>query len=126
MDKNPQKNKEVQTSSYVAGFALSIALTLGAYFLVQIHVGSGHTTPSDSVIGPLLLGLAVLQLIVQVFFFLHLGAEEGTRWKLGAFLATLGLVLIVVTASVWIMGHLNYNMTPMQINQYMQSQQEGF
>ena len=103
--------------SYITGFVSSILLTLAAYFAVQTYPGS--------MLIPLILVLAVVQLVVQLICFLHLGSG-GERWKLGVFISTVALVLIVVVGSIWIMDHLNYNMTPMQVNEYMQDQQGGF
>ncbi|HVO28503.1 MAG TPA: cytochrome C oxidase subunit IV family protein [Candidatus Paceibacterota bacterium] len=113
--------------AYVIGFSLSILLTLAAYVLVEIHAGSAHETISPAVLIPLILGFAVLQLVVQMFFFLHVGAKPGRTWKLAIFFTTLGLVLIITVGSLWIMDHLNYNMMadPAQMQQYINDQQ-GF
>ncbi len=120
------ENNNHSTISYVVGYVLSILLTLAAYLVVQIHVSSEHSVISHAVLIPTILALAVIQLIVQLIFFLHLNAKEGGRSQLGIFLATIGLVLIIVIGSIWIMDHLNYNMTPAQVDQYMQQQQGGF
>ena len=111
--------------SYITGFILSIAATLAAYIVVDIHVNSGHETISHPVLLATILALAVLQLIIQMVFFLHLGFGSGERWRMVAFVLTIGLVILVVGGSIWIMGHLNANMTPAQLQQYMQDQQ-GF
>jgi cytochrome o ubiquinol oxidase operon protein cyoD len=107
--------------SYIAGFILSIVLTLAAYFAV-VDGGWSATT-----ILAIILALAVVQLIVQMFFFLHVGAQPGRSWKLTVFGSTLVLVLIIVIGSLWIMNHLNYNMmaNPAQMQQYINDQQ-GF
>ena len=111
---------------YIVGYILSILLTLAAYWLIVLHINSQHRVISHDTLIVSILGLAILQLVVQLSAFLHLGSEGGPRWKLGLFVSTVMLVLIVVIASIWIMGHLNYNMTPTQINQYLQDQQGGF
>jgi cytochrome o ubiquinol oxidase operon protein cyoD len=114
--KNPS-NKTVWM--YVSGFILSLLLTLAAYVVVQIHVASEHSIISHEILIPTILSLAVLQLMVQLFCFLHLGQETGPRWNLAALLSTLALILIIIIASIWIMDHLNYNMSPRQMNQYI-------
>jgi cytochrome o ubiquinol oxidase operon protein cyoD len=106
--------------SYIIGFLSSIALTLAAYSAVTKQL------LSDTGLLSIILALAVVQLIVQLFFFLHLGARGEKRSQLGIFISTIGLVLIIVVGSIWIMNHLNYSMTPMQINQYIQNQAGGF
>lgn len=105
--------------SYVAGFALSILLTAASFIVVSTHVVS-----SPGLLFIIVL-LALTQLIVQLIFFLHLRQESKPRWNLVMFLSTFGLVLILVIGSLWIMNHLNYNMTPDQINSYM-NKQGGF
>ena len=113
--------------SYIIGFVLSLVLTLAAAELVWIHISSGHTVLSHSFLIPALLTLAVLQLIVQLVFFMHLADESGPRWRLGVLISTVGIILIVVIGSIWIMNHLNYNMmaSPSDMNAYIQSQ-DGF
>jgi cytochrome o ubiquinol oxidase operon protein cyoD len=99
-------------------------LTLAAYTLIEIHINSAHETFSHPFLTVAILTLAVLQFIVQLFYFLHLGSETGPRWNLVVFLSTLGIVLILVVGSIWIMNHLNYNMmaSPSQMDSYIQSQ----
>lgn len=111
--------------SYIIGFLLSLILTLSAYILAMIHITSHHETLPHSILLPLLVGFAFLQLIVQMIFFLHLLHESKPRWNLLFFVATFSLVLLVVIASMWIMQHLNYNMTPSEMLQYAKNQQ-GF
>lgn len=90
--------------SYIVGFVLSIALTLVAYFTVVNDWLSGR--------GALLFvaTLAVVQLLVQLLFFLHMGQERGPRWNLMTFIYAGMVVVIVVIGSLWIMYNLNYNM----------------
>ncbi len=100
--------------SYVVGFVLSIATTLLAYFFVV-----NNLWPKEVMIY-IVLGIAVVQLIVQLVFFLHLG--RGNRWKVLTFVFAALVVLIVVIGSIWIMQNLDYNMmhmSPEQMNQYM-------
>lgn len=104
--------------SYLWGFAVSLVLTLTAYRFVASHILAGW------VLVAVILALAVTQFIVQAIFFLHLADEKGSRWNLVVFASTLGIVLILVVGSIWIMNHLNYNMmaSPSQMNAYIQSQ----
>ena len=90
--------------SYVAGFILSILLTLVAYILISQHILSG----TEAVVAA--ISLAVLQLLTQVVFFLHLSNKSRARWNLTAFAFTVLLVVILVAGSIWIMDNLNYNM----------------
>jgi cytochrome o ubiquinol oxidase operon protein cyoD len=105
--------------TYLAGFGLSILLTLVAFELVTKHIMNG----TGLVV--VIIGLALVQFWVQLFFFLHLGREARPRWKLLVLAFMMLVVLILVIGSLWIMGNLNYRMTPQQINNYMQNQDGG-
>lgn len=62
---------------------------------------------------------AVLQLLVQLIFFLHLGKGNDKRWNTLAFLFMIMVVLIVVIGSLWIMYNLNYNMSGHEVEQHL-------
>ncbi len=89
--------------SYTIGFILSVVLTLGAYSLVVNHVLTGWNLAFG------LIALAILQLLVQLIFFLHLSNESSPRWNLIAFTFMLTVVLIVAIGTLWIMNNLDYN-----------------
>ena len=113
--------------SYITGFLLSLTLTSLAYIFVTENVNSyGRSFPAESLI-PLVLGLAATQFIIQLIFFLHLGKEKKPWFNLIAFSLTIGVVLVVILASIWIMDHLNANMSasPTQMENYMQMQSDG-
>lgn len=106
---------------YIVGLSLSIVLTLAAYGLVV----QGNL-PVRAIIG-VIVGLAVVQLFVQLFFFLHMGTEKKPRWNMMAFAFMALIVVIVAFGSIWIMHNLDYNMMPDNMNQYMREQSEkGF
>ena len=110
--------------NYIIGFTLSLVLTLTAFWLVHKHVASGHVFPSDRFMTVAIMALAIVQLMVQLVYFLHLDRESKPRWNLGALLFMLMILLIIVIGSLWIMSNLNYRMSgsPSQVNQYIQSQ----
>lgn len=104
-------------ASYVTGFLLAISSTMLAYLLAVRHILAGNALVAA------LLGLAMLQFIAQLYFFLHIGAETKPRWRLVMLLMAIGVIVIVVIGSIWIMYNLSYRMTPDQINTYLK--QEG-
>jgi len=118
------KNSQATLKSYVIGFISSVVLTMTAYILMEVHVNSVHETFSHPFLIFAILTLAIIQLVIQLMFFLHLGNETGPRWNLVVLLSTVGIVLLLVVGSIWIMNHLNYNMmaSPDQMNAYIQSQ----
>lgn len=89
--------------SYIIGFGLSIVLTLVAYILVANEMLSGRGLVA------VIIGLALIQLFVQLFFFLHLGKEGRPRWNLTSLLFAALVVVIVVIGSLWIMYNLDYH-----------------
>lgn len=91
--------------SYITGFILSLTLTLIAYILVTQKL----YTSTTQIIG-IIVGLAIIQLVVQLIFFLHLGRESKPRWNVAVFMFAGLVVLIIVFGSIWIMNNLNYNM----------------
>jgi cytochrome o ubiquinol oxidase operon protein cyoD len=100
-------------ASYVAGLVLSLITTLCSYLVVTSHLVEGNALLVSVLI------FAFTQLIVQLLFFLHLAQESRPRWNLVFFVATVGMMLIVVLGSIWIMDHLNHNMMPTQMDQYL-------
>lgn len=105
--------------SYSIGFLSSIVLTLAAYFMVVSQLYSAWT------VAYIVSSLAIVQFIVQLMFFLHLGKDTKIRWKFISFLFMLVIVLIVVVGSLWIMHNLNYRMMPtdQEVDTYMSDQQ---
>ena len=110
------EDTKLKLSSYIVGFISSIALTLFAYLAVTQQAYS-----RDGLIG-LVTGLALIQFMVQLLFFLHLGRETRPRWKLSVFFFMLAVVLILVFGSLWIMTNLNVRQTIPQQLQYMNNQ----
>ncbi len=92
-------NKNLQ--AYLLGFFLSLVLTLGAYLLVEKELLTGTTLLLSIVF------IGVIQALVQLVLFLHLGREEKPRWNLGMFLFMVLVTSIVVLGSLWIMHNLN-------------------
>jgi cytochrome o ubiquinol oxidase operon protein cyoD len=93
------------TASYVSGFLLSLLFTFIPYYLVIEKKVSGNALLAT------ILGFAVIQMIIQLLFFLHLGREKKPRWQLLFLIGTVVGILTVVGGSIWIMRHLHYNMT---------------
>jgi cytochrome o ubiquinol oxidase operon protein cyoD len=104
-------------SSYVSGYIFSIYLTITAYLVVYNHLFS------STKLTVIIVGLALVQFLVQLIFFMHLGRETKPRWKLVVTLFMIMVVSVLVGGSLWIMTSLNYRMTPTQEENYMNNQQ---
>lgn len=53
-------------------------------------------------------GLAIVQAIIQILFFLHVGQEAKPRWESLTLYFMLLILFIVVFGSLWIMFDLNH------------------
>ncbi len=85
--------------SYTLGFALSILLTLFAFWVApQI----------DGLAFPLIIFAALIQLVVQLVFFLHLGRGGSRGWNLTVFSFTVVIIGILVIGTLWIMQNLQH------------------
>ncbi|MDB5163753.1 MAG: cyoD [Candidatus Saccharibacteria bacterium] len=104
--------------SYIIGFCLSLLLTALPYRLVVTKAVTGNTLLAT------ILGFAALQMLVQIFFFLHLGRGPKPLYNVVFFGSTVGLIAVVVGGSIFIMNHLHYNMTPTEASNQL-AQDEG-
>lgn len=106
LDEKFESSKRAFTS-YIVGFFLSLALSLVSFLLVIKGLISSHVGLA------VITFLGVAQLLVQVFFFLHLPIKRKPYWNILVFFFTLLIVSILVIGSLWIMYHLNMNMMGM-------------
>ena len=111
---------------YVTGFVLSLALTAVSFGAVWLHYYNHHLWPTHHELFIWILALAVVQLAVQIVFFLHVGRRSGAL-NLVVFGFAAVLVAIAVGGSLWIMTSLNarMSMSPDQMMQYMQTENDA-
>ena len=92
---------------YVTGFVLSVLLTAIPFWLVM-----GRVFERPGATAAILLGLAAVQIVVHMVYFLHMNAKSEGGWSLLALMFTIVLVVITLSGSLWVMYHLNTNMMP--------------
>ncbi len=102
------------SKAYLTGFMMSLSLTVAAFILVY-----GATSPGGSPLGhgwllAVIASLAVLQLIIQGIYFLHLSSQGKPGRSLQIMLFVIAMAAIVVGGSIWVMQSLNYRMMPGQ------------
>jgi len=102
------KREHGTIKNYVIGYVLSLVFTIIPYYLVV------NQTVRGLVLLGTIISFAVLQMIIQVVFFLHLGRERGPRWQTKFLLGTVGGIFVVTVGTTWIMYHLHENMMPTQ------------
>jgi cytochrome o ubiquinol oxidase operon protein cyoD len=99
-------------ASYIIGFLVSLALTLGAYFIVTLHLLSSMRLALT------ISAMAVVQATIQLFLFLHIGQEKKPHWKMTVLLFMVLVLVVIVFGSLWIMHNLNYNLMEMEPGAY--------
>lgn len=113
---NPYRKEQLR---YAYAYILAAALSIAVYAIAVGGVFEGV------LFAGVVLFAAALQLYIQSRYFLHLDdRKEKPRWKLVSYAFTWLTLLIIAVGSVWIMGHLNYNMgmSPSQMEDYMKEQ----
>lgn len=105
----------VTAKDYLIGFGLAAVLTAIPFWLVMDHVIS----PALAALA--IMGLAAIQVVVHMIYFLHMNSRSEGGWNLLALLFTVLLVGIVLTGSLWVMHHLDVNMMPMSAQDMRQA-----
>nr|WP_273759910.1 cytochrome o ubiquinol oxidase subunit IV [Bartonella sp. ML70XJBT.G] len=95
------------TGSYLIGFILAIFFTLGSFIPVMYGMMESWAISTKVAY---LIGMAIIQIIVQVVFFLHLNSGPDAKWNLSALWFAAICVLIIIGGTWWAISHLNYNM----------------
>ncbi|MDT7520380.1 cytochrome o ubiquinol oxidase subunit IV [Rhodoferax sp. TBRC 17660] len=94
-------------SGYMTGFLLSIILTAIPFWLVMAKVISDRPT-AVMVLG----AFAVIQILVHMFYFLHMNGKVEGGWTLLSTIFTVVFVAIAIAGTLWVMFHMNTNMMP--------------
>jgi cytochrome o ubiquinol oxidase operon protein cyoD len=105
------------TKSYVIGFVLSLVFTLIPYYLVV-----NHSLTSTGLLWTI-LSFGIIQMIIQITFFLHLGRGPKPNWNLYFFAGTVGIILVVVGGTIVIIHNLHYNMSPADQTKFLVDQE---
>ncbi|CAB3793594.1 Cytochrome bo(3) ubiquinol oxidase subunit 4 [Paraburkholderia caffeinitolerans] len=95
---------------YMVGTILSLVLTLASFGVVIFHLVSPGVGLAAIVV------LCIAQLVVQLVYFLHIGASRSQRANTGIFVCTALLIAVIVGLSLWVMHNANVNMMPTQMS----------
>ncbi|MEP9396418.1 cytochrome o ubiquinol oxidase subunit IV [Mesorhizobium sp. KR2-14] len=90
------------------GLGFSIVLTVASFLLVDSSIIYAPAIPVALVV------LAIAQMGVHLVFFLHVTTGPDNTNNVLALAFGALVVFLIVIGSVWIMGHLSYNMMPME------------
>ena len=100
--------------SYLIGLALATLLTVVSFFIARTTLVWEPSIPVALAV------LAVAQMGVHLVFFLHITTGPDNVNNVMALAFGVLIVLLIIAGSLWIMGHMNHNMMPM--DQIMQMQ----
>lgn len=103
---NPNTSHQGSVSSYIVGFIISLLLTFVPYYIVK------HQVIDNTPLLIAVIALALVQMVVQMVFFLHLGRGPKPLYNIVFLGATSGMILLVVGASILIMNSLYGKMSP--------------
>ncbi|WP_375654270.1 MULTISPECIES: cytochrome o ubiquinol oxidase subunit IV [unclassified Bartonella] len=95
------------TGSYLVGFILAVFFTLGSF--VPVMYGMMESWAVSTKVA-YLIGMAIIQIIVQIVFFLHLNSGPDAKWNLSALWFAAICVFVIIGGTWWAISHLNYNM----------------
>ncbi len=90
---------------YGTGFVLSLVLTAAPFAIVM----SGALSRQAALW--VIFSAAFVQILVHLRFFLHVNVSAGSRWHILALLLAALVTVLVVAGTVWIMAHLDYNLS---------------
>ncbi|WP_375610036.1 MULTISPECIES: cytochrome o ubiquinol oxidase subunit IV, partial [unclassified Bartonella] len=95
------------TGSYLVGFILAVFFTLGSFIPVMYGMMESWAVSTKVAY---LIGMAIIQIVVQIVFFLHLSSGPDAKWNLNALWFAAICVFIIIGGTWWAISHLNYNM----------------
>lgn len=90
-------NNHGSIKAYIIGFIFSIVLTVIPLCLVL-----NHMLAKTALVVSILLA-AVLQFVIQLFFFMHIRDGEGPRYNVMALILGIVFVFTIVAGTTWIM-----------------------
>lgn len=101
-----QKEWHGTLKSYIIGFLSCLILTGISFLLAYSQWLTGHSLLYA------LIALGLIQAVVQMFFFLHVGQEDHPKWETISFGFMVMCVLILIVGSLWVMNDLDKRMMP--------------
>ncbi|MBN8849213.1 MULTISPECIES: cytochrome o ubiquinol oxidase subunit IV [unclassified Sphingomonas] len=97
---------------YLTGFLLSVLLTAVPFALVMSGV-----IADQRITAAIVAGLAAVQIVVHMIYFLHMNTRSENGWSLMALIFTLVILVIVLAGTLWVMINMNHYMMPPMIEQ---------
>lgn len=96
-----QKKWHGTLKAYLIGFSTCILLTIVSFALAFTKPLTGQYLSHVLVI------LALIQAVVQLLFFMHVGQEAKPKWETMVFYSMVTTLLIIAVGTLWIIYDLN-------------------
>lgn len=94
----------ISTGKYMVGFILAVVLTLISFGIVAAGVRPAYV----AVIGLVLA--AVVQILVHLYYFLHLDLSKENTWNFISIVFTAIILFVFIAGTVWVIFTLNARM----------------
>ena len=94
----------INIKSYIVGFLLSVVFTVAPFYLVMTK------SLERNQLVVILAVTAVIQLVIQLKFFLHLDFSPSLRDNMLSFVFTGVILIVIVFGSMWVLHDLDYLM----------------
>lgn len=91
--------------SYITGFVLSVVLTAIPFWLVM----HGELSRPATLVA--IFAAACIQIMVHLYYFLHLNTSSRMRWNLLALVFAVLIMVLIIGGTIWIMANLRYHLT---------------
>jgi len=102
----PHSNILSEVVAYVIGLGLALLLTGISFWVASASVLWGPGIATGLVV------LAIAQMGVHLVFFLHITSGPDNTNNVLALAFGVMIVFLVMIGTIWIMGHMNANMSP--------------
>ena len=102
----PHDSLMSETLSYVVGLGFALILTGVSFWVASTSALWGPGVAVGLVV------LAIAQMGVHLVFFLHITSGPDNTNNVLALAFGVLIVFLVMIGTIWIMAHMNYNMTP--------------
>jgi cytochrome o ubiquinol oxidase subunit IV len=103
-DSSKIESSSGSVKSYTIGFIVSVVLTAIPFILAT----TGMLPHSLTLF--CIFASAVLQILIQLHYFLHLDTSSGMYWNILSLIFTFFIIFLFVGGSIWIMHSLHYRM----------------
>jgi len=91
-------------NSYLTGFVLALILTAIPFALVM-----GGTWSSSATLAAIFIA-GIVQILVHLYYFLHLDTSSAAAWNVLALIFTVLIMVLFVGGTIWIMFNLYHRM----------------